>query len=388
MTYRIGPWFTATFAIFFARAFLYSTFVSRGPEVMDLLHINTVQMGVFTMLYPLGGLLGVGFSSGLVHRFGSKTVTVGIYSLAAVSLVALGPAITAGNVPLASLLLIAIGLPMAIADYVGNYEGSLADKASKRSLFSAIHGAFGLGMLLGAALSSLAIKLGISVTTHFLVIGAVAALGSYAAAAALPRHPREEVSVAAKQRNRAQFRKAWTERRSLTIALVGFSFIMAETSANTWVPIALTDSGMTAAAAASALSIFWVLVTVFRLLGGVIVDAIGRWYTILASALVTAAGIGLFMLSGIVSLPYVALVLWGAGMAIGFPMSVNAMGDEPEMAPARINMIITVVYISSMSVGPALGALGQAAGIYAAFAIPLVVLLVAAALSKVTKPAT
>ena len=93
-------------------------------------------------------------------------------------------------------------------------------------------------------------------------------------------------------------------------------------------------------------------------------------------------------LSGIVSLPYVALVLWGAGMAIGFPMSVNAMGDEPEMAPARINMIITVVYISSMSVGPALGALGQAAGIYAAFAILLVVLLVAAALSKVTKPAT
>ena len=101
-------------------------------------------------------------------------------------------------------------------------------------------------------------------------------LAAAAAAAALPRHPREEVSADTKRRNRQQYLRAWREPRTLTIALVGFSFIMAETSANTWVPIALTDSGMTAAAAASALSIFWVLVTVFRLLGGVIVDAIGR----------------------------------------------------------------------------------------------------------------
>ena len=178
MTYRIGPWFTATFAIFFARAFLYSTFVSRGPEVMDLLHINTVQMGVFTMLYPLGGLLGVGFSSGLVHRFGSKTVTVGIYSLAAVSLVALGPAITAGNVPLASLLLIAIGLPMAIADYVGNYEGSLADKASSRSIFSAIHGGYGVGMLLAAAIAGVLSSSGLPLAAHFALIGVVTIVGT------------------------------------------------------------------------------------------------------------------------------------------------------------------------------------------------------------------
>jgi hypothetical protein len=49
-------------------------------------------------------------------------------------------------------------------------------------------------------------------------------------------------------------------------------------------------------------------------------------------------------------------------------------------------MIITVVYIGSISVGPALGALGQAAGIYVAFAIPLAIMLIAAALSKITKP--
>lgn len=385
--HRIGPWFAATFVIFFARAFLYSTWVARGPEVMSELGIDKGQMGLLTMLYPLGGLIGVGFSRAVVHRFGSKTVTLVIYLASAASLAALGPAIAAGSVAVVGILLITMGMPMAIADYLGNHEGSLADKASSRSIFSAIHGAFGLGMLLGAWLSGLAIEAGMSLSTHYLAIAVTVGLAAAAAAAALPRHPREEVSADTKRRNRQQYLRAWREPRTLTIALVGFSFIMAEWSANTWVPIALTDSGFSEAAAASALSLLWVMVTVMRLIGGVVVDTIGRWYTILASALVTAAGIALFMAVDFVSLPYLALVLWGVGLAIGFPMSVSAMGDEPDMAPARINMIVTVVYIASMTVGPALGTVGQALGIYAAFSIPLAVLLVAAALSKATKPA-
>jgi hypothetical protein len=47
-----------------------------------------------------------------------------------------------------------------------------------------------------------------------------------------------------------------------------------------------------------------------------------------------------------------------------------------------------MVYLSSVTVGPALGAIGQSFGIYVAFAIPLVMMLVSAAISGVTKPQT
>jgi hypothetical protein len=40
-------------------------------------------------------------------------------------------------------------------------------------------------------------------------------------------------------------------------------------------------------------------------------------------------------------------------------MSVAAMSDEPRKAPYRINMIITVVYISSITVGQRWEALGS-----------------------------
>ena len=49
-------------------------------------------------------------------------------------------------------------------------------------------------------------------------------------------------------------------------------------------------------------------------------------------------------------------------------------------------MIITVVYISSIAVGPVLGSIGQAFGIYIAFAVPLALMVVSALLSRATKP--
>lgn len=383
---RIGPWFAGASAVFFARAFLFSSWVSRGPEVQAALEINTAQMGLLSMLYPAGGLAGVLFASWLVSRLGSRTVNTATYLLAAIGLATLGPVIETGNFALASVCLFLMGLPMAISDYLGNYEGAAVDKASKRSLFPAIHGSFGVGMLLGAAVASWFIDQGVSVATSFLIIAIVVAVISISAGFGFPTNSTPITSSASKSNDRKNSLKVWTEKRSLLLAVVGFSFIMAESSAGTWVPIALTANGFGGAAAASALGLFWIVITLARLGGGYLVDLLGRYRTVLLSALTTSAGMLVFMTSEATGLEYLGLILWGLGMSLGFPMVVASMGDDPDLAAPRVNMIITVVYISSISVGPALGALGQAAGIYVAFGIPLAMMVISALLSRVTKP--
>jgi fucose permease len=383
---RIGPWFAGASAVFFARAFLFSSWVSRGPEVQAALDINTAQMGLLSMLYPAGGLAGVLFASWLVNRLGSRIVNTATYLLAAIGLATLGPVIETGNFALASVCLFLMGLPMAISDYLGNYEGAAVDKASKRSLFPAIHGSFGVGMLLGAAVASWFIDQGVSVATSFLIIAIVVAVISISAGFGFPAQITPIISSASNSNDQKNSLKVWTEKRSLLLAVVGFSFIMAESSAGTWVPIALTANGFGGAAAASALGLFWIVITLARLGGGYLVDLLGRYRTVLLSALTTAAGMLVFMTSEATGLEYLGLILWGLGMSLGFPMVVASMGDDPALAAPRVNMIITVVYISSISVGPALGALGQAAGIYVAFGIPLVMMVVSALLSRVTKP--
>jgi MFS family permease len=148
----------------------------------------------------------------------------------------------------------------------------------------------------------------------------------------------------------------------------------------------LTISGFSGSAAAFAFGVFWIVITIGRIAGGFLVEAIGRYPTVLLSTLVTAAGILIFMLVEVVALPFLGLVRWGLGMAMGFPLAVASMSDEPTKAPFRINMIITVVYISSITVGPALGSVGEVAGLYVAFSIPLALMILSAILSPVTKP--
>jgi MFS family permease len=387
-TRGIGLWFLATCAIFFTRAILFSSFVSRGPEVQAALHLNTGEMGLLSVLYPAGGLAGITFASALVNRFGARAINSATFLIGSVGFVALGFSITGGNLVLSAVLLFIIGLPMAISDFVGNYQGTEVNNASKRSLMPAIHGAFGLGMLMGANLASLLISSQVGLATSFTIVGVFVGVASLFAGMVFSSRATVALTTEEIQVNRSNAVKVWFEKRTLLIAIIGFSFIMAETSAGTWVPIALTQVGYSGSEAAFAFGILWILVTFGRAVGGPIVDKLGRRTTVLASSLLTATGILIFMGGASLNLPYVGLVCWGLGIALGMPMAVSAMGDDPKMASPRVNMIITMVYVASVSVGPTLGALGQSLGIYVAFAIPLTMMLVSAAISGVTKPAS
>lgn len=385
---RVGLWFAATSAIFFTRAFMFSSWVSRGPEAQAALDINTAQMGLLSMLYPAGGLAGILFSSWLVNRFGSKTINTISYVIAAGAFLILGQALDAGNVTLAAACLFAMGLPMAINDYLGNFEATNVDRAAKRSLLPSIHGAFGVGMLAGASVASMMINQSISLSSSFLIVSIFVAALSVMAGFAFPQHVAKVETAATKAKQREQSIKVWFERRSILISIIGFAFIVTEMSAGTWVPIALTKVGFDAAAAAGAFGVFWIVITIARLSGGFIVDTVGRFQTILLSTVISAIGVVMFINIETLNQPYLALIVWGFGMALGFPSSVMTMGDDAAMAPPRVNMIISVVYIASVTVGPALGSVGQVFGIFIAFSIPVVLLVIAAILSPVTKPLT
>lgn len=382
---RVGVWFAAAAMIFFTRALLFSTWQSRAPEVAKALDLDTAQMGLLVMLFPAGGLLGIFFANSLSNRFGAGKLTIFGFSLGSASLYFLGLSVTSGNVWLAALCLIGMGLPMAIADFSGNIQGTEVNNRSARSLFPAIHAAFGVGMMLAAAFSSYLIEQNIGLEFNYLAVAVVVAVGSIWAGLIFPDHVKKVVSKEEKLATSRLARKVWTERRTLIIALIGFSFIMAEISAGTWLPIALENSGFSGAEAASAFGWFWVVITVTRSFGGFVVDRIGRFGSIMLSAIVTALGVSVFVFDSIIHMPYLGIALWGMGLALGFPMSVNSMSDDASHAAPRINMIITVVYISSILVGPVIGTIGQSFGIYAAFAVPLALMVISAILSPVTK---
>lgn len=382
----LGIWFAATAATFLVRAMLFSTWQSRSPEVMHALHLNTGQMGLLVMLFPVGGALGIFFAGSIMKRFGVGRMTIAGFTLGSVSLAGLAVTVPAGNVALSALFVLTLGLPMAFADFASNFEATEVDKASKRSLLPLLHSTFGVGMMVAATFSGwlLSVKVGLGI--NYLIVAGVALVAAVWAGLSFPKNHFSKDSAAEKYQRKSLSRVVWSEQRTLFIAFIGVSFIIAELSAGTWMPIALERSGYSAADAANALGLFWITITITRAVGGFIVDRIGRFGTILLSTLVTSVGISIFIFDALIHQPYLGLILWACGIALGFPMAANALSDNAERSPFRINLMITLVYISSISVGPLLGSIGQTFGLYVAFGVPLVMMLTSAALSGRTKP--
>ncbi|MFM7030566.1 MAG: MFS transporter [Micrococcales bacterium] len=383
---RVGVWFAAATTIFFTRAILFSTWQSRAPEVQAMLHLNTAEMGLMSMLYPTGGLVGLLFANSVNNRFGSSRVTIAGYSLAAAALASLSFTVPAGLTFASAALLFVIGVPMGVADFVGNFEGTGVDSMSKRSLLPGIHAVFGVGMMGAAGFASLLLSHGVSLATNYLIIAVLVAIPSIWAGTVFPRRRQVHESQQAKAEHKRLTARVWREGRTWMLASIAFAFAMAELGAGTWVPISLSQSGFDHTQAAAAFGWFWVFITLGRTVGGGIVDRIGIRATIVASVVMCTAGIVLFIFNGQLHQPYLALFLWGFGMANGIPLAINGASDASALSAARINMIITVAYAAMLSVGPSLGAIGQLIGINAAFALPVLLLVFAAFASRVIAP--
>ena len=101
------------------------------------------------------------------------------------------------------------------------------------------------------------------------------------------------------------------------------------------------------------------------------------------------AGVGLLVLvfgSGWVVAP--AILLWGLGASLGFPVGMSAAADDPQRAAARVSVVATVGYAAFLAGPPLLGALGDEVGTLRAL-LAVAVLLVPAllALGAVREPA-
>ena len=381
-------WFISISTTFLTRGFIFATWISRGPEVKELLGLNNAQMGLFTMLSALGGLLVILYSGRITSRFGSRNVSVISFSIMAISFLLLGLSIQGNLLGPAALLLLIFGAPIAMIDFTGNLEANALNQNAAKSRMQSIHSAYSVGMLVGSGLSSLLIGFETSLATHFTFIALVMGISAIIASAQIPDHghhakieSKEEIALAKHMR-----KAVWTERRSLLITLVGFAFILSEMAAGTWAPIALTDAGFSNSAGAIAMTVLWVAILIGRLLGDAMINRFGRVRSVQISLFVTIVGVTIFAASDFLHIPFVGLFLWGLGMSNGFPMMISAMGDDLKWAIPRVNMIISMVYVSALTAGPALGAVGQIVGLYAAFGVPLVFLIIATFFTKIATP--
>lgn len=107
---------------------------------------------------------------------------------------------------------------------------------------------------------------------------------------------------------------------------------LAEGAAGDWVAMALVDGyGTKEGVGAIGYGVFVTAMTLTRLLSGDLILRLGRVVMIRASAISALVGVLLFAFGNSLPLAFVALGIWGMGVALTFPLAMSAASDDQSM---------------------------------------------------------
>lgn len=365
---QLVRWRTAIFAIFLACGIGLASWASRLPSVKTDLGIDDVGIGVLLFAMGAGSIVGLSLANLIVARWGPRRGMRFTFSSLGLGLFLAGFGVQlAGSFAGTTVGLVLIGLGMSGTDVMMNVEAAAVEQSSGRTLMPLFHAFFSIGTVVGAGVGIAMAEWGVGVAWHMWAAALLVTATGFVSLLYVPRREithDDDASPATWRERFAQMGAVWRDPRTYAIGAIMLGMAFAEGSANDWLTIAVVDGhGQTEALGALALTVFSVAMTVFRILGGPLVDRIGRVWTLRVLAVAAALGLMLFILAPNLPLALVGVALWGAGASLGFPLGMSAAADDPRKAAASVSAAATIGYLAFLCGPPVLGWISHHIGI-------------------------
>lgn len=319
------------------------------------------EVGLLLLCMSAGSFLSVSLSGVVVLRLGSKLTILTGATVAAVAMALIGYfSSVVGSVALTGAALFLQGIGTASWNVASNVQGAAMERGLGRNIMPVLHGFFSIGTVAGAAIGVLSSWIHLPVAWHFALLATIVLLLIHGGG----RHYRADTRHTGAGGNRSLLAAAWREPRTVLLGIMVLGMALAEGAAGDWVALALTDGYGTAnAIGAVGYGVFVTAMTVARLLGGRILARFGRVLVMRGSAVCALAGVLLFVFGNSVPVAMAALVLWGLGVALTFPVAMSAASDEPIRAAARVSVVSTIGYGAFLGGPPLLGLLADGIGL-------------------------
>ena len=376
----------ATYLVFASSGFAFANWASRIPQVKAQLGLTNGEMGSLLLAIAAGSVLALPSAGKVIARLGSRTTVLSMALLmtAGVVVVAIGYLV---GVPAVAIGLFVFGFANGAWDVAMNVQGAQVERELGKAIMPRFHAGWSLGTVTGALLGALMVLLHVPVTAHLLGVAVVlVVVVPFAVRGYLPDHEEEPVAGEAPVAPRSAL-AAWREPRTLLIGLFVLAFAFAEGAGNDWISIAITeDYGSGAALGTLGFAVFLASMTTGRWFGPALLDRYGRVAMVRATAVVAIVGVLVFVFGGSTPVAYGGAVLWGLGVALGFPVGMSAGADDPRHAAARVSVIASIGYCAFLGGPPLLGHLGDAFTVLKAFIVVAVLLGVSALIASAVRP--
>jgi predicted MFS family arabinose efflux permease len=377
----------ALFALFMVPGLALSSWTTRSPAVRDAIEASTAQMGLILLGLSIGSMIGIASSGPLVSRFGTRTVIALGTTLVITSLPVITVTTSSGHGPGVAIGLGVFGLGMGASEVAINIDGSAIEEALDTTILPTIHGYFSLGALLGATAGIAATAMDFPVIWHLLLVSGVGLILLATAIGSLPgsvgrRNPSSEAATLP-----AGDRRLWRDPRLLLIGVIVLVMAFAEGAGNDWLPLIMIDGHGTDEMTGSLVyALFALSMAVGRFAGGALVDRVGSGRLLTWSAIVGSLGLAALIFGDSPALAAVAVLLWGVGISLGFPLALSAAGRSGPDSAARVSLASTVGYLAFLVGPPTLGILGEEIGLrYAMIAVLVPLAVVGVLASKIER---
>lgn len=368
---RPTVWRNALFVVFALAGAGQATWITRTPSIRESLGFTVGDMGWIIFGLSLGSVAGLLIASRVVSTRGARLgMTSGALCIGGgLLLTGLGSAIAAGWLSFGGLAITGAGF--GLLEVALNVEGAELERTIRKTCLPAIHAAFSLGTVAGSGIGTLAAFAGIPVLLHLCVMGTLVIAGSLIAVRFVAPGTGIEEQPAPGEGHPGKIR-VWRESRTVLIGVVVLGMAFAEGSGNDWIPLAMVDGHRTTEVEASlAFGVYGTMMTLVRVFGARLVDRFGRPRTLRGLGLTAAVGLLLVIFGPTPGFAMVGAGLWGAGVALGFPLGLSAAADDPRGTAARVSAVATVGYAAFLVGPPGLGLLGDSAGILTALLVVL-----------------
>jgi len=367
---RSATW--AIFGVFFFESSVIGQWIPRIPDIKDNLGLSDAELGLALLSMPLGTLIGFSIAGRIIQNIGLRSgcrVFLPLWALLFIT-----PAL-AQNLAQAMLALCISGMAVGMIETAMNTEAARIEKAAAKRLMSRCHGFWSIGTMVGALMGGAIAQQGVSVSTHFVIIMPLIALGGYFVATSLPRLPAKvsaDVSVPVSDRAGVKSSNLKVTglftlpgKAILLLCIMPLGIMMVEGAFIDWSAVFMRDV-MSASPLLIAVtySFFSVVMAIVRLSGDAISERFGETRVIRISGLASTVGICIFALAPSTLWVFIGAAISGAGVAIVFPLAVTAAANRPGRSSAdNVAALNMVAFTAFLVAPPVIGFLSDAIGL-------------------------
>jgi len=311
----------ATRIIFFLAGLGMSAWAPLIPFVKSRIGIDAGSLGLLLFCIGAGSMLIMPFTGHLIGKLGCRKIILTAGLLLVLDL----PLLTLLDAPLLmGAALLVFGAINGIMDVAMNSQAIIVERESGQAKMSGFHGFYSIGSISGAGSVSLLLWAGVSPTTAIGLIAVLIALLLVVASADLLA----KSEIDGEQKGGTLF--ALSHGKILFIALMCFFVFLTEGAMLDWSSLFLNaERGVAKSQAGLGYTLYAIAVTLARLYGDRLINAIGRYRMLLLGSLCAVLGLLLVTTVNLAWVAFAGLILVGLGIANVVPILFNAAGLSP-----------------------------------------------------------